>query len=220
MKGYTCCIDLHELGNTIEVIDSVENCIFNNNLANNFSDIENDIKKESFEHGNCFLSFTNTFKDLENELNNVEKELFQLNYALQKTIIICRQSDNLKANDLKELSEHYGDYAAKNTGENLYMNPSIIIADNKYDFEKEINPFVRALTDFKVEDNSLPDTIKDFNQLPIGISIVLTGATASTGAAMIQSIRKSKKELEENKRTFKSILEEIKNNNEENFELE
>ena len=95
MKGYTCCIDLQELGNTIEVIDSVENCIFNNNLANNFSDIENYIKKESFEHGNCFLSFTNTFKDLENELNNVEKELFQLNYALQKTIIICRQSDNL-----------------------------------------------------------------------------------------------------------------------------
>lgn len=47
MKGYTCCIDLQELGNTVEVLSSVENCIINNNLANVFSDTEKIIKKRT-----------------------------------------------------------------------------------------------------------------------------------------------------------------------------
>ena len=202
MKGYTCCIDLHELGKTVEILSSVSDCILNNNLTNIFYDMDNMLKKISFEHGNCFSSFPNTFDYIEKEVDIIGKELFQLNYALQKTIIISRQSDNNTIKELQELSEYYGDGPAKNTGQTLYMNPRIIMADNKDKFEKEIDPFIKVITESPMEEEILPYTINDYNTLPIGISIALTGTTASAGAAMIHSIR----ETEKNKKTENQLL--------------
>ena len=45
MKGYTCCIDLQELGKTVEILSSVSDCILNNNLTNIFYDMDNKLKK-------------------------------------------------------------------------------------------------------------------------------------------------------------------------------
>lgn len=225
MKGYTCCIDLQELGRTVETLSSVGDCILNNNLINVFYDMDSLLKKESFEHGNCFSTFSDTFDYIEKEVDTIGKELFQLNYALQKTIIIARQSDNKTIKELQELSEYYGDGPAKNTGQNLLRNPRIIMADNKDEFEREIDPFIKVITESPIEEEILPYTINDYSTLPIGISIALTGTTASVGAAMIHSIRETKNTTKKDNRLFfKTLLDEVipsypKKDSEENKEF-
>ena len=197
MKGYTCCIDLQELGKAVESLSSVDSCISKNNITNIFFDIDNMLKKINFEHGRCFSSFSSTFEYIEDEVDSISKELFQLNYALQKTIIISRQSDKKTIQDLQEISSYYGDEQANNTVQNLLMDPKIVLADNKNDFEKDMDPFIRVITDSNIEEEALPYTMNDINSLPLGISIALTGATSSVGAAMIHSIRRNEKNNKE-----------------------
>ncbi len=195
MKGYTCCIDLKELGETVEALSSIDSCISNNSLINIFYDIDNAIKKENFEHGNCFSTFTSLFEYIASEIEGINKDIFQLNYAIQKTIIMSKQTDSKKIKDLQEISEYYGDEPAMNTGHSLYTNPKIVLADNKDEFEKEMDPFIRALTDAPtMEDENLPYVMQNVNNLPLGLSIALTGNASSAGAAMIHSIRNIKKD--------------------------
>ncbi len=198
MKGYTCCIDLKELGETVEALSSIDNCISDNSLVNIFYDMDNVIKKENFEHGNCFSTFSSLFEYIASEIDSIDKDIFQLNYAIQKTIIMSRQTDSKTTKDLQIISQYYGDEPAQNTGQTLYTNPTVILADNKDEFEKEMDPFIRALTDSPtMEDDNLPYVIQNVNNLPLGISIALTGNTYSAGAAMIHSIRTIKKEKQE-----------------------
>ena len=208
MKGYTCCIDLKELGETVEALSSIDSCISNNSLINIFYDIDNVIKKENFEHGNCFSTFSNLFEYITSEIEVYNKDIFQLNYAIQKTIIMSKQTDSKTPKDLQEISEYYGDEPAKNTGQTLFMNPTVVLADNKDVFEKEMDPFIRALTDAPtIEDENLPYVIQNVNNLPLGLSIALTGDAYLAGAAMIHSIRNTKKD----KKGFYSSLEDYKN---------
>lgn len=204
MKEYTCCIDLKTLEKTVERLNSINNCIYNSNVSNIFYDMENLLKKENFEHGNCFSSYNQQFDYIKDEIENIDKDLFQLNYALQKTIIITKQSDVKTVKDLQTLSEYYGDTPANNTGINASMNPKVIIANDRTAFERNMDPFVKALTEAPMtEEESLAYSLEDYNQLPIGISIALTGIASEAGTVMIHSIRKLKKEKEMNRLSIK-----------------
>ena len=52
-KGYTGCIDLERISNSLETLSSIESCINNTDLTQYIEDIEKTITDTNFEHGNC-----------------------------------------------------------------------------------------------------------------------------------------------------------------------
>lgn len=145
-QGYTGCIDLERISNSLDTLTSVENCINNTDLTTYFEDIENLITNTNLEHGNCITSYKDSINKLYEKLEITKKEITNLKDALNTTLERFSNVEEVSSNDIKDLSNIY-----KGTNSSNKIN-SLLSKNNNINISNNINDF----------NNNLDDSIKDY----------------------------------------------------------
>ncbi len=145
-QGYTGCIDLERISNSLDTLTSVENCINNTDLTTYFEDIENLITNTNLEHGNCITSYKDSINKLYEKLEITKKEITNLKDALNTTLERFSNVEEVSSNDIKDLSNIY-----KGTNSSNKIN-SLLSKNNTINISNNINDF----------NNNLDDSIKDY----------------------------------------------------------
>lgn len=186
MNGYTNYVDLDRIKGTTETLHSLDNCLNNKDLSENFQEIEEIIKKVNFEHDDCIKNYKEPISYIMDELLGIKKEVFELDSALEKTIVDFTKEEEKTVQDIRELSTYFGGKE-----------------------ESKIEKLLREITEYKVEPNSngVTDSIaeviadgteiagkQEINTVPIGIGIGATGIAASVGAVLVDSAKHNKKD--------------------------
>ncbi|MBQ6497432.1 MAG: hypothetical protein IJI58_01805 [Bacilli bacterium] len=86
MANDTNTVDLDKLTGSFKVIEEANNSLNSVSLSNIVLDLDNDLSKISFEHGNCFSNYKDDLDVLTNEIDKLKSEVNELNAALEKTI--------------------------------------------------------------------------------------------------------------------------------------
>ena len=142
--GYTCCIDMERLNESIETLSSIDTCLSNKDFSSIFIDVEKKLKNINFEHNNCITDYK---EDLDNIITNIDKVregIYRLSDSLTKTVTGFNEVEDLNDNDLKELANLYDNTSTKNNISKL-LTSNIKISNN--------------ITSFQ---NNIDDSIKDF----------------------------------------------------------
>lgn len=145
-QGYTGCIDLERISNSLDTLTSVENCINNTDLTTYFEDIENLITTTNLEHGNCITSYKDSINELYEKLESTKKQITNLKDALNSTLERFSNVEEVSSNDIKDLSNIY-----KGTNSSNKIN-SLLSKNNTINISNNINDF----------NNNLDDSIKDY----------------------------------------------------------
>ena len=79
-------VDLEKLTNSLKVVEVANDNLNNMSLSNIIMDIDSDLTKWNFEHGNCFKDYKEVLDSLIKELDNLKVETSELAKSLGKTI--------------------------------------------------------------------------------------------------------------------------------------
>lgn len=143
-QGYTGCIDLERITNSLETLTSVENCINNTDLTTYFEDIENLITTTNLEHGNCITSYKDSINELYEKLESTKKQITNLKDALNSTLERFSNVEEVSDNDIKDLSTIYKDTSSSNKINTLLSkNNTINISNNINDFNNNIDDSIK-----------------------------------------------------------------------------
>ncbi len=143
-QGYTGCIDLERISNSLDTLTSVENCINNTDLTTYFEDIENLITTTNLEHGNCITSYKDSINKLYEKLESTKKQITNLKDALNSTLERFSNVEEISSNDIKDLSTIYKDTSSSNKINMLLSkNNTINISNNINDFNNNIDDSIK-----------------------------------------------------------------------------
>lgn len=143
-QGYTGCIDLERISNSLDTLTSVENCINNTDLTTYFEDIENLITTTNLEHGNCITSYKDSINELYEKLESTKKQITNLKDALNSTLERFSNVEEVSDNDIKDLSTIYKDTSSSNKINMLLSkNNTINISNNINDFNNNIDDSIK-----------------------------------------------------------------------------
>ena len=93
-------VSLKELNNSLKTIDNLENYLNTNTFINIILNIEADLKKISFEHGDCFGNYTALIDSIMTKLNSIKEETTKLSTAIKNTVNNF-ESVNFRKTDLE-----------------------------------------------------------------------------------------------------------------------
>ena len=79
-------VNIEELQKSLETITSMEQCINNVNPFSYFTEIETDIRQINFEHANCISNYRNIINTINDKIEELKRNLLQLQDALTTTI--------------------------------------------------------------------------------------------------------------------------------------
>ena len=116
---YSCFIDIEKVSDSVKALDSLDSCLNSVDLTDILVDIEDEIKKINFEHGSCFTNYKEYIDKMIDDLWDVKREVSKLNLSLSKTLKKYAKSNELHTEDLKELSNLYGEPITKINPEEL-----------------------------------------------------------------------------------------------------
>ena len=88
-------VDLEKLSSSLKVIEGINNSINDLKLSNIVLDIDNNISKISFEHGNCFSGYKEILDSLIDSTNKLKSEVNELDKLLEKTISSFSDIENV-----------------------------------------------------------------------------------------------------------------------------
>ncbi len=143
-QGYTGCIDLERISNSLDTLTSVENCINNTDLTTYFEDIENLITTTNLEHGNCITSYKDSINKLYEKLEITKKEITNLKDALNSILERFSNVEEISSNDIKDLSTIYkGTNSSNKINTLLSKNNTINISNNINDFNNNIDDSIK-----------------------------------------------------------------------------
>ena len=101
-KGYTGCIDLERISNSLETLSSIESCINNTDLTQYIEDIEKTINDTNFEHGNCIINYKDSIDSIYKTLETTKKEITNLKDSLNLTLEKFSNIEEIKDTDIKD----------------------------------------------------------------------------------------------------------------------
>ena len=193
-NGYTCCIDKERINSSIRTLNSVEDCINNGSLSNNFIEIEEVIKNTNFYHNNCIRDYKEKIDYALFELENIKREINKLNTVLSKTITEFSQAEELRSNDVDNI---FNNFDCKVDTSNLSVNNNLKVAHNTTEFRENMNILKNSMNlnnDLIEKTNT---TIAEIpNTVPVGLGIGATGIAVSAGAVVLDSMKNKEKETE------------------------
>lgn len=79
-------VDLDKLSSSLKIIEDSNNSINNMKLSNIVLDIDTELSKVSFEHGNCFGDYRDNLDQLSQAIDKLKTNLNDLEKGLEKTI--------------------------------------------------------------------------------------------------------------------------------------
>ena len=89
-------LDLEKLSNSLKVLETANNNLNNMSISNTILELDNDLNKISFEHGNCFKDYKEDLDSLVSGIDKLKRELNELNIALEKTVNSFSDIENVK----------------------------------------------------------------------------------------------------------------------------
>ena len=191
-NGYTCCIDKERINSSIRTLNSVEDCINNRSLSNNFIEIEEVIKNTNFYHNNCIRDYKEKIDYALFELESIKREINKLNTVLSKTITEFSQAEELRSNDVDNI---FNNFDCKVDTSNLSVNNNLKVAHNTTEFRENMNILKNSMNlnnDLIEKTNTTVAEIT--NTVPIGLGIGATGIAVSAGAVVLDSMKNKEKE--------------------------
>lgn len=143
-KGYTGCIDLERISNSLEKLSSIENCINNTDLIQYIEDIEKTINDTNFEHGNCIINYKDSIDSIYKTLETTKKEITNLKDSLNLTLEKFSNIEEIKDTDIKDLTNIYKDTSAsQNINHLLNTNTNLKISNNILEFNNNIDDSIK-----------------------------------------------------------------------------
>lgn len=88
-------LNLQALSNSLKVIENSNDYINSNTLSNIVLDIEKDISKINFEHGNCFNDYKDLIDNINTGLTDLKGEIAKLNDSLDKVVSSFDEFENI-----------------------------------------------------------------------------------------------------------------------------
>ena len=79
-------LDLEKLSGSLKVLEKANNSLNNMSLSNTILELDNDLNKINFEHGNCFKDYKEYLDSLISEIDKLKREVNELDISLEKTI--------------------------------------------------------------------------------------------------------------------------------------
>ena len=79
-------VDLEKLTSSLKLVEDANNNLNNLNLSNIILDLDTDLNKINFEHGNCLNDYRELIESLTNQIDSLKTEINELNIGLEKTI--------------------------------------------------------------------------------------------------------------------------------------
>ena len=143
-SGYTCCIDMERLNESIETLSSIDTCLSNKDFSTIFIDIEKKIKNINFEHNNCINNYKDDLDNIITDIEKVREGIYKLTDSLTKTVTQYTEVEELNDRDLKELANLYDNTTTKN-------NISKLLTSN-----------IKISTSINSFQNNIDDSIKDY----------------------------------------------------------
>ena len=158
-------VDLEKLTNSLKVVEVANDNLNNMSLSNIIMDIDSDLTKWNFEHGNCFKDYKEVLDSLIKELDNLKVETSELAKSLGKTISnFYNKKKNIsfrKTDLLNNLSS-----AVENSNVNKIPEPV-------------------TETDSGIQEQD------PINTVPVGLGIAASGIAGSVGAVIVDSMMPS-----------------------------
>ena len=143
-KGYTGCIDLERISNSLETLSSIESCINNTDLTQYIEDIEKTINDINFEHGNCIINYKDSIDSIYKTLETTKKEITNLKDSLNLTLEKFSNIEEIKDTDIKDLTNLYKDTSAsQNINHLLNTNINLKISNNILEFNNNIDDSIK-----------------------------------------------------------------------------
>lgn len=143
-KGYTGCIDLERISNSLETLSSIESCINNTDLTQYIEDIEKTINDTNFEHENCIINYKDSIDSIYKTLETTKKEITNLKDSLNLTLEKFSNIEEIKDTDIKDLTNFYKDTSAsQNINHLLNKNINLKISNNILEFNNNIDDSIK-----------------------------------------------------------------------------
>ncbi|MBQ3297635.1 MAG: hypothetical protein IJG97_02385 [Bacilli bacterium] len=158
-------VDLEKLINSLKVVEVANDNLNNMSLSNIIMDIDNDLTKLNFEHGNCFKDYKEILDSLINELDTLKVETNELVKSLGKTINNFSNIENSISFRKTDLLNSLGGAVENN---NVTKIPEPVTE-----------------TDSSVQEQD------PINTVPIGLGIAASGIAGSVGAVIADSMMPS-----------------------------
>ena len=175
MNEYTNNINLEIIKDATETISSINNCLSNVDITSYFIDIDNDLKKINFEHGNCVTKYKENINTILEKIEELKKELNELQYSLQSS---CDNFTSIEKNQDSEI-----EYRTSVTNPTEMIHASTDIS--------KIPPVTEQQQ--TIENNQTEESQTTINTVPIGLGIAATGIAGSVGAVILDSMNDKKK---------------------------
>ena len=219
---YSCYIDIDKVSDSVKLLDSLDNCLNNVDLTDILVDIEEEIKKINFEHGNCITSYKEYIDIMVDDLWDVKRGVSKLNLSLSKTMKNYAKADELNTSDLKELSNLFGEPITKINPETLGSSFKKVEVTNlatqveSTTVDPTTNPVtsptdpvqtpdpgqgnITQIPPVTTENPTTPGvtntttTSSEINTVPIGLGIAATGIAASAGAVVVGTMKQKQKD--------------------------
>ncbi len=100
MNKDTNTVDLDKLTSSLKIIDEVNNSLNNTSLSNIVLELDNELNKLNFEHGNCLKDYKEDLDNLTIEIDKLKTDINEFNIALDKTVKSFSNVEDIKQSDL------------------------------------------------------------------------------------------------------------------------
>ena len=194
---YTCCIDKERLNSSIETLNSIDNCLNNRNLSNDFIDIEEIIKNINFNHNNCISDYKDKMNYILEELEMLKKDINNLSNSMTITVKEFSNVDEFKTDDIDNIFSYFNNNTDTGT---LSVNNNLKVANNIDLFRENISTLKDSIKSNDINlINEIGTNIADvsdnnINTVPIGLGIGAAGITGAVGAVIVDSKNKARNE--------------------------
>ena len=197
-------IDIEKLNDTIETLSSVENCINNVDLIDNFKDLESYFNSINLEHNNCINNYKIYINQIETNINKVRKMINNLCDNLRVVVDEYGNIEEVSKKDLNKLSTNFRNIYKEKFRKKIETSlGEVTLLEGGYNSYQDNN----NLTVIPTPDPTQVETTNQqssFNTVPIGIAIGAAGIAGAIGAVVIEEkygkVRRRKPEIIEDYR--------------------
>ena len=201
--NYTCSIDTNKISNSINLLNSIKNIIYSNDIFDYIQDIEKYINDTNFEHGNCIDNYKEDISSLYAKAEEIKQDLDMLIDSLYFSVENVKNTGTISTNSLKKLVSFYKDtsagkalnkYLLNSTDSigNVAMRKIMSIQDNNVssingysNYQNQEN--ITTIPPVQTEQTKVVEQ-QPYSTVPIGLGIAATGISAAAGTVYVDSM--------------------------------
>ena len=160
-ENITCCIDCNKISTSINNLIPVYNLINNINIYEGIQDVDSEITKINFEHGNCIDNYKEQIRNIYNEIDLLQKDINSLFEGLNYTIENTNSETINDLNHIKKITDFYQGTSASTNIFNAFKQISTSVSSNQE---------------------------QPYSTVPIGLGIAASGISAAAGTVLVDSM--------------------------------